>query len=110
MPDELNKKEQSLNTSDFNVSSNNVRGLQPSKKQLKHFQLFINKISPKCFLFLQKTHYSKVTEKLWNDVFNCDLFFSNGKTNSCCVLVGFYDNINYCVKKKLSDRILAVEC
>ena len=54
MPQELNKKEQSLNTSDFNVSSNNVKGLQLSKKQLKHFQLFINKISPKRILFLQK--------------------------------------------------------
>ena len=110
MPDQLNKKEKSLNTSDFNVSSNNVKGLQSSKKQLKHFQLFVNKISPKFFLFLHKTHYSKVTEKLWNDVFNCDLFFSHGKTNSCGVLVGFYGNINYCVKKKLSDGILAVEC
>ena len=110
MPDELNKKEQSLNTSDFNVSSNNVKGLKSSKKQLKHIQLFINKISPKFFLFLQKTHYSKVTEKIWNDLFNCDLFFSHGKINSCGVLVGFYGNINYCVKKKLSDRILAVEC
>ena len=110
MPDELNKKEQSLNTSDFNVSSNNVKGLKSSKKQLKHIQLFINKVSPKFFLFLQKTHYSKVTEKIWNDLFNCDLFFSQGKINSCGVLVGFYGNINYCVKKKLSDRILAVEC
>ena len=110
MPDELNKKEQSLNTSDFNVSSNNVKGLKSSKKQLKHIQLFINKVSPKFFLFLQKTHYSKVTEKIWNDLFNCDLFFSHGKINSCGVLVGFYGNINYCVKKKLSDRILAVEC
>ena len=110
MPQELNKKEQSLNTSDFNVSSNNVKGLKSSKKQLKHIQLFINKVIPKFFLFLQKTHYSKVTEKIWNDLFNCDLFFSHGKINSCGVLVGFYGNINYCVKKKLSDRILAVEC
>ena len=45
-----------------------------------------------------------------NYVFNGDLFFSHGKTNSCGFLVGFYGNINYCVKKKLSDRILPVEC
>ena len=66
MPDQLNKKEKSLNTSDFNVSSNNVNGLQSSKKQLKHFQLFINKISPKFFFVftqnaLLKSH-RKVTE------------------------------------------------
>ena len=46
-------------------------------------------------MFLQETHSSKVTEK-----------------NSCGVLVGFYGNIIYFVKKKLSDisgRILALD-
>ena len=50
--------------------------------------------------------------KKWSDEFNSDLFFSHGKTNSCGVLVGFYGNINYFVKKKLSDnsgRILALD-
>ena len=32
MPEELSKKEQLLNTFDFNFLSNNVRGLQSSKK------------------------------------------------------------------------------
>ena len=112
MPEELSKKEQLLNTFDFNVLSNNVRGLQSSKKRLKLFQFFKNKISPKGILFLQETHSSKVTEKIWIDEFNGDLFFSHGKTNSCGVLVGFYGNINYSVKKKLSDnsgRILVLD-
>ena len=63
-------------------------------------------------MFLQETHSSKVTEKIWSDEFNGNLFFSHGKTNSCGVLVGFYGNINYFVKKKLSDnsgRILALD-
>ena len=63
-------------------------------------------------MFLQETHSSKVTEKIWTDEFNGDLFFSHGKTNSCGVLVGFYGNINYSVKKKLSDnsgRILVLD-
>ena len=63
MPQELNKKEQSLNTSDFNFLSNNVKGLQSSKKRLKLFQFFKNKISPKGILFLQETYSSKVMEK-----------------------------------------------
>ena len=112
MPEELNKTEQLSNTSDFNFLSNNVKGLQSSKKRLKLFQYFKNKISPKGILFLQETHSSKVTEKIWTDEFNGDLFFSHGKTNSCGVLVGFYGNINYFVKKKLSDnsgRILALD-
>ena len=47
MSEELSKKEQLLNTSDFNFLSNNVKGLQSSKKQLKLFQFFKNNISPK---------------------------------------------------------------
>ena len=31
-------------------------------------------------------------------------FFSRRKANSCGALVGFYGNINYSVKKKLSDN------
>ena len=85
---------------------------QSSKKQLKLFQFFKNKISPKSILFLQETQSSKVTEKVWSDSFNGDLLFSHEKTNSCDVLVGFYGNINYSVKKKLSDnsgRILVLD-
>ena len=49
---------------------------------------------------------------MWSDEFDGDLLFSNGETNSCGVLVGFYGNVNYSVKKKLSDnsgRILVLE-
>ena len=42
MPAELNKKEQLLNTSDFNFLSDNVKGLQTSKKRLNLFQFFEN--------------------------------------------------------------------
>ena len=64
MPEELNKKKQLSNTSDFNFLSNNVKGLQSSKKRLKLFQFFENKISPKGILFLQEAHSSKVMEKI----------------------------------------------
>ena len=63
-------------------------------------------------MFLQETHSSKVTEKIWSDEFNGDLFFPHRQTNYCGALVGFYGNINYSVKKKLSDnsgRILVLD-
>ena len=63
MPEELSKKEQLSNASDFNFLSNNVKGLQSSKKRLKLFEYFKNRISPEGNLFLQETHSSKVTEK-----------------------------------------------
>ena len=31
-------------------------------------------------------------------------FFSHKRTNSCGVLVGFFGNINYSFKKKMSDN------
>ena len=62
-PEELNEKEQLSNTSNFNFLSNNVKGSQSSKKQLKFFQIFRNKISPKDILFLQEMHFLKVMEK-----------------------------------------------
>ena len=50
IPEESNEKEQLLSTSDFNFLSNNAKGLQSSKKRLKFFQFFQNKISSKrCF-------------------------------------------------------------
>ena len=38
MPEELNEKEQLLNTSDFNFLSYNVKGLPSFKKRLKLFK------------------------------------------------------------------------
>ena len=61
MLEELNKTEQLSNISAFNFLPNNVKGLQSSKKRLKLFQYFKNKISSKGILFLQETHSSKVT-------------------------------------------------
>ena len=63
-------------------------------------------------MFLQQTHSLKVTKKMCSDEFNGDLLFSNRKTNSYGVLFGFYGNVNYSVKKKLSDnsgRILVLD-
>ena len=55
-------------------------------------------------MFLQETYFSKITKIVWSDEFNGDLFFAHGKTNSCGLLVRFYGNIIYSIKKKLSDN------
>ena len=59
-------------------------------------------------LLLHETKFSKITEKIWGDELNGDLLFSHGKTSSCGVLVGFYGNINYSVKNKLSDNSVLI--
>ena len=96
----------------FNFLTNNVKGLQSSKKRVKIFQYFRNKVAPKGFLLLQETYYSVETEKQWNDKFKGQLYFCLGKTNSCGVLTGFYGNINVATKKLSNDengRILILE-
>ena len=63
-------------------------------------------------MFLQETHSLKVTKKIGSNEFNGDLLFSQGKTNSCGILVGFYGNIHYSAEKKLIDnngRILVLD-
>ena len=51
------------NQSIFNFLTNNVKGLQSTKKRLKLFNFLKNKIGPKGILFLQETHSSVETEK-----------------------------------------------
>ena len=86
--------------------------MQSSKKCVKIFEYFRNKVAPNGILFLQETYSSVETEKQWNDEFKGQLYFSHDKTNSCGTLTRFYGNINVVVKKLLNDkngRILILE-
>ena len=86
--------------------------MQSSRKHVKIFEYFRNKVAPKGILLLQETHSSVEMEKQWSDDFQGQLYFSHGKTNSCGVLTGFYGNINVVIKKQLNDkngRILILE-
>ena len=65
----------------LNFLTSNVKGLQPSKKQVKISKYFRNKVAPKGILFLQETHSSVETEKQWTDEFKGQLHFSHGTTN-----------------------------
>ena len=107
-----NKKENVNNQLNVNFLTNNVKGLQSSKKRVKMFEYFKNKIVHRDILFLQEKHSSIDTEKQWNDEFKGQLYFSHGKTISCSVLIAFYANINAVVKNQFNDdngRILILE-
>ena len=96
----------------FNFVSNNVKGLQSSKKRLKLFEYFRNKISPNGIVFLQETHSTKNNEIKWKDEFRGNLYFSHGRSNSCGVLTAFLGTKPITVKKKVGDkegRILILE-
>ena len=86
----INKKEKVHKQLNFNFLTNNVKGLQSSKKRIKMFEYFKSKMVPHGILFLQETHSSIDNEKQWNDEFKGQIYFSHGKTNSCGVLTAFW--------------------
>ena len=101
-----------MSNSNFNLISNNIRGLQLNKKRLKVFEYFKRKLGPSGILFLQETHSSKDVEAKWREEFQGQLFFSHGKTNSCEVLTAFYGFQNISINKTMSDnsgRILILD-
>ena len=92
--------------------SNNVKGLQAISKRIKIFEYLKNYVTSNGFIFLQETHSSVKDEKLWNDEFEGQLFFSHGKTNSCGVAIGFVGKkaLNILnIKRDNLGRILVIE-
>ena len=90
----------------------NVKGLQAVSKRIKIFEYLKNYVTSNGFIFLQETHSSVKDEKLWNDEFEGQLFFSHGKTNSCGVAIGFVGTKALNILNTKRDdlgRILAIE-
>ena len=88
----------------FNFLSNDVKGMQLSKKRFKQFEYFKSKLKLNGLLSLQETHSTTDCEKRWKDEFGGDLHFSHGSSQSLGVLIAFYGNQDITVKKKLSDK------
>ena len=62
--------------------TNNVKGLQPSKKRIKLTEYFKSNLNHNEFLFLQETHSAIKNENTWVNDFNRPVFFSHGASNS----------------------------
>ena len=73
-----------MNSNQINMISNNVNGIQSTRKSLKIIQYFKNKLLPQRVFSLQETYSNEVS---WRDEFNATLFFSHGLFNSCGVLL-----------------------
>ena len=92
--------------------SNNVNGLKSSKKRIKMFEYFRDKVSNNGIIFLQETHSTEDAHNKWRDDFQGQIFFSHGTTNSCGVMIGFLGNkkINYNkIRMDNNDRIIFLE-
>ena len=69
--------------------SNNVKGIQALnysefRFRIKLFEYLRKYVMPNGFIFLQETHATNNDEKKWCDEFKGKIFFSHGKSNSCC--------------------------
>ena len=93
-----------MNSNKINMIPNNVNGIQSTKKRLKMIQYFKNKLLPQGILFLQETHSTKSNEASWRDEFNACLFFSDGSSNSCGVLIGFLGQFNVNTLNQICDN------
>ena len=92
--------------------SNNVKGLQSTKKRLKVFEYLKCKVTPYGIIFLQETHSTINDENKWTNEFGGKVFFSHGSSNSCGVLIGFVGSNNLDIKNILRDsegRILILD-
>lgn len=90
---------------------NNAKGIKSSPKRLKLFEHFKVKLI-KLIIFVQETHSSIQDEKQQFDDFQSKLFFSQGKTDSCRVAIGYYGNKSFELKTKqhdTEDRILIIQ-
>ena len=83
----------------FNFLSNNVKGMQSSKKCLKPFEYFKSKLKPSELLSYKKHIRPLIAKKKRKDEFGGDLHFFHGSSNSCGVLMVFHGNQNKRVKK-----------
>ena len=88
----------------LNFLSNNVNGHNLSKKQIKMFKYFREKIANNGILFLQETHSSHDTVSNWRDDFKGELFFSRRTTNSCVVMTGYIGSNEIKVNRIKNDN------
>jgi len=94
-------------TFDFNVISNNVRGLRTNGiKRLSLFNRFKDTVKHKGFILLQETHSDNDIEKTWNEEFGNDnqLFFSHGSSNARGACIGVVGNFGQEITNKITDN------
>ena len=80
--------------------TNNVKGLQSSKKRLKLIEYLKNKLESNGVLFLQETHSISNDKNAWADDFKGQVFFSHGASNFCGVLIAYLGSKSLVVKNK----------
>ena len=79
--------------------------MQAISKGIEIFEYLNNYITSNSFIFLQETDSSVKDEKIWNDEFEEQLFFSHGKTNSCGIATGLVGTKDLNILKTKRDNL-----
>ena len=83
----------------LSFTTNNVKGIQSSKKRFKLIQYFKDKVELTGVLFLRETHSNSKIKLKWKKDFKGQVFFSPGKTNSCSVVTAYFGKETFLLKK-----------
>ena len=100
------------NATKYNFISNNVKGIQVSKKTLKLFEYVKQNINFNSFILSQETHSSVNDEKQRKDEFNGPLFSHTAKQILAVLQTGFCRKNSFDLIHQKSDengRILIIE-
>ena len=84
----------------MNIVSFNVNGISHKNKRIPIFEKLakLNAIA-----FLQETHSTNKTEKIWKDDWLGNIFFSHGSSNSKGVAILIPNNIQFDIQDKITD-------
>ena len=92
--------------------TNNVKGLQSSKKRSKFIKHLKDKLQFNRLLFLQETHSVSDDENAWADDFKGQVFLSQGTSDSRGVFIAYLSSKSFVVNIKRNDdagRILILD-
>ena len=101
-----------ISSNSLTFLTNNVKGLQSSKRRIKLIEYFKSKLNHNEFLSLQETHSTIKNQNTWVNNFNGLVFFSHGASNSCGVLIAYLGKTSFVLNKQKAvkaERILILD-
>ena len=87
------------------MNNTNCNGIQNNSKGLSVVEYFKNILGNNGVLLLQETHSTFNDETIWKNDFSVPVFYSNGTSQSCGVLIASFGNLNFSVNKQKGDKM-----
>ena len=79
-----------LSNNSLSFITNNVKGIQSSRKRFKLMQYLKDKIGSPGVLFPQEADSDNKVKQKWEEGLEGKVFFSHSKSNSCGVLTAYF--------------------